>query len=53
VPRALRTLLENLILDVMCDAPSSDDVVHVEITKPVVLGECPPLVRRKAAEEAA
>lgn len=51
--RALRTLLEKLMLDVMYDVPSSDDVVHVKITKPVVVGECPPLVRRKAAEEAA
>ncbi len=51
--RALRTLLEKLMLDVMYDIPSSDDVVHVKITRPVVLGECPPLVRRKAAEEAA
>lgn len=51
--RALRTLLEKLMLDVMYDVPSSDDVVHIKITKPVVMGECPPLVRRKAAEEAA
>ena len=51
--RALRTLLEKLMLDVMYDVPSSDDVVHIKITRPVVLGECPPLVRRKAAKAAA
>jgi ATP-dependent Clp protease ATP-binding subunit ClpX len=51
--RALRTLLEKLMLDVMYEVPSSDDVVHIKITRPVVLGECPPLVRRKAAKEAA
>jgi len=51
--RALRTLLEKLMLDVMFDVPSRDDVVHIKITRPVVLGECPPLVRRKAAKEAA
>jgi ATP-dependent Clp protease ATP-binding subunit ClpX len=51
--RALRTLLEKLMLDVMYDVPSSDDVVHVKITHPVVLGECPPLVRRRAAKVAA
>jgi len=51
--RALRTLLEKLMLDVMYDIPGSDDVLHVQITKPVVLGECPPLVRRKATEKEA
>jgi ATP-dependent Clp protease ATP-binding subunit ClpX len=51
--RALRTLLEKLMLDVMYDAPSSEDVVHVKITRPVVLGECPPLVRRRTAKAAA
>jgi ATP-dependent Clp protease ATP-binding subunit ClpX len=51
--RALRSLLEKLMLDVMYDVPGSDDVVHIKITRPVVLGECPPLVRGKAVQAAA
>jgi len=51
--RALRSLLEKLMLDVMYDVPSSEDVVHVKITRPVVLGECPPLVRGKVVKAAA
>src|SRR6478672_10466181 len=41
--RALRSLLEKLMLDVMYDVPSSDDVVHVHITQPVVRGQSKPL----------
>jgi len=51
--RALRSLLEKLMLDIMYEAPSSEDIVHVNITRPVVLGECPPLVRRKTGQAAA
>ena len=31
--RALRSLLERLMLDVMYDVPSSDDILHVHITQ--------------------
>jgi len=51
--RALRSLLEKLMLDVMYDVPSSDDILHVHITKPVVLGQCKPLIRRKQGQAAA
>ncbi|PWU09306.1 MAG: ATP-dependent Clp protease ATP-binding subunit ClpX [Verrucomicrobia bacterium] len=51
--RALRSLLEKLMLDVMYDVPSSDDILHVKITRPVVTGECPPLIRRKSGRAAA
>jgi ATP-dependent Clp protease ATP-binding subunit ClpX len=51
--RALRSLLEKLMLDVMYDVPSSDDILHVHITQPVVLGQCKPLVRRKSGRAAA
>jgi ATP-dependent Clp protease ATP-binding subunit ClpX len=51
--RALRSLLEKLMLDVMYDVPSSDDILHVDITKPVVLGQCKPLIRRKQGQAAA
>ena len=51
--RALRSLLEKLMLDVMYEVPSSDDVLHVHITQPVVLGQCKPLIRRKQGRAAA
>ncbi|MBI1178152.1 ATP-dependent Clp protease ATP-binding subunit ClpX [bacterium] len=51
--RALRGLLEKLMLDVMYDIPAATDVECVKITKPVVLGEQPPLIQRKATQAAA
>ena len=51
--RALRSLLERLMLDVMYDVPEGDDIVHVKITQPVVRGESQPIVRRKQDAEAA
>jgi len=51
--RALRGLLERLMLDVMYDAPDSGDLAHVKITESVVLGESQPIVRRKPEVEAA
>jgi ATP-dependent Clp protease ATP-binding subunit ClpX len=51
--RALRALLEKLMLDVMFDVPSNGDITHVKITRPVVLGECKPIVRRKSDKAAA
>jgi ATP-dependent Clp protease ATP-binding subunit ClpX len=51
--RALRSLLEKLMLDVMYDVPSSEDVLHIHITQPVVLGQSKPLIRRKSGRAAA
>jgi ATP-dependent Clp protease ATP-binding subunit ClpX len=51
--RALRSLLEKLLLDVMYDIPASTDVECVKITKPVVLGEQEPIIQRKAEKAAA
>jgi len=51
--RALRSLLEKLMLDVMYDAPASDDIAAVTITRPAVLGEAKPLIRRKTDQAAA
>jgi ATP-dependent Clp protease ATP-binding subunit ClpX len=51
--RALRSLLEKLMLDIMYDVPSSDDIIQVNITQPVVRGETKPLVRRKHGRAAA
>src|SRR5438477_1051608 len=51
--RALRSLLEKLMLDVMFDVPSNGDILSVKITRQVVLGECKPLIRRKSDKAAA
>jgi ATP-dependent Clp protease ATP-binding subunit ClpX len=51
--RALRGLLERMMLDVMFDVPSTDDILSVKITRPVVLGESKPLLRRKQDQAAA
>ncbi|MEI6779948.1 MAG: ATP-dependent Clp protease ATP-binding subunit ClpX [Verrucomicrobiota bacterium] len=51
--RALRSLLERLMLDVMYEVPSSDDIIHIHITQPVVTGESKPLIRRKPGQAAA
>jgi ATP-dependent Clp protease ATP-binding subunit ClpX len=51
--RALRSLLEKLMLDIMYDVPGSDDIAHVHITQPVVTGQAKPLVRRKHERAAA
>ncbi|HYT60698.1 MAG TPA: ATP-dependent Clp protease ATP-binding subunit ClpX, partial [Haliangiales bacterium] len=51
--RALRALLEKLMLDVMYDIPSSEDILAVIITRPAVLGETKPVIRRKQDQAAA
>ena len=51
--RALRSLLEKLMLEVMYEVPGSEDILHVKITRPAVLGEARPIIRRKADQKAA
>jgi ATP-dependent Clp protease ATP-binding subunit ClpX len=51
--RALRSLLEKLMLDVMYDVPGSEDIVQINITRPVVTGEAKPIIRRKPGRAAA
>ena len=51
--RALRGLIERLMLDVMYEIPSSEDIVSVKVTRPVVLGEAKPVIRRKQDQAAA
>jgi len=45
--RALRSLLERLMLDIMYDVPGNEDILHVHITGPVVTGRSKPIIRRK------
>ena len=51
--RALRGILEKLMLDLMYEIPSSDDVLSIKVTRPVVLEEAKPIVRRKQDQAAA
>jgi ATP-dependent Clp protease ATP-binding subunit ClpX len=44
--RALRSIMENLMLEVMYDLPSRDDVVEVVIDANVVAGKRRPLMRK-------
>jgi ATP-dependent Clp protease ATP-binding subunit ClpX len=51
--RALRGLLEKIMLDVMYEVPNNEDIITVKITKNVVLGESKPILRRKQDQAAA
>lgn len=51
--RALRSLLEKLMLDVMYDVPTDEDIVGVTVTGASVRGESKPLLRRKTGQAAA
>jgi ATP-dependent Clp protease ATP-binding subunit ClpX len=51
--RALRAMIERLMLDVMYDIPSREDVAEVTINRAVVDGKRPPLIRRKQDKDAA
>ncbi len=51
--RALRSLLEKLMLDVMYDIPTDEDIVSVTVNRPAVLGDAKPLLRRKSDQAAA
>jgi ATP-dependent Clp protease ATP-binding subunit ClpX len=49
--RALRSIFEKLMLEVMFDIPSREDIDTVTINRQVVLGERPPSIRRKRADQ--
>jgi ATP-dependent Clp protease ATP-binding subunit ClpX len=51
--RALRSMIERLMLDVMYDAPSREDIAEVVVNRQVVEGKRPPLIRRKQDKDAA
>jgi ATP-dependent Clp protease ATP-binding subunit ClpX len=48
--RALRSIFERMMLEVMFDIPSRDDIEAVTINRQVVTGERPPVIRRKRAD---
>lgn len=51
--RALRSMLERIMLDIMYDIPSREDVADVTINRAVVEGKKPPLIRKKQDKDAA
>ena len=51
--RALRSMLERIMLEVMYDVPSREDVAEVTINRAVVEGKRQPTVRRKQDKDAA
>ncbi len=51
--RALRSMLERIMLDVMYEVPSREDVADVTINRAVVEGKKAPLIRKKQDKDAA
>jgi ATP-dependent Clp protease ATP-binding subunit ClpX len=51
--RALRALLERIMLDVMFDAPSREDIAEITINRAVVEGKRTPLIRKRQDKDAA
>jgi ATP-dependent Clp protease ATP-binding subunit ClpX len=51
--RALRGLIEKIMLEVMYDVPGSTDILDIKVTRSAVLGESKPLLRRKQDQAAA
>jgi ATP-dependent Clp protease ATP-binding subunit ClpX len=51
--RALRAILEKIMLDLMYELPSQEGIADVTINRAVVEGKKPPILRRKQDKEAA
>ena len=51
--RALRAILERIMLDMMYEIPSREDVADVTINRAVVEGKKAPIIRRKQDKDAA
>ncbi len=51
--RALRAMIEKLMLDVMFEIPGREDIESITITAEAVRGETHPLIRTRAGEAAA
>ncbi len=51
--RALRSLFEKVMRDVMYDVPSREDIAQVTVNRAVVEGKKTPLIRRKQDKDAA
>ena len=51
--RGLRAILEDVMLDIMYDIPSRDDIGYCRITKDVIEKVCPPLLVESTGEKKA
>ncbi|MGC3988683.1 MAG: ATP-dependent Clp protease ATP-binding subunit ClpX [Chthoniobacteraceae bacterium] len=51
--RALRSMIEKMMLDIMYDVPSREDIAEVTINRAVVEGKKSPLIRKKQDKDAA
>src|SRR5687768_3328927 len=51
--RALRSMLERIMLEVMYEIPSREDIADVTVNRAVVEGKRSPLIRRKQDKDAA
>jgi ATP-dependent Clp protease ATP-binding subunit ClpX len=51
--RALRAMIERIMLDIMYDIPSREDVADVTVNRGVVEGKKAPLIRKKQDKDAA
>jgi len=51
--RALRAMIERIMLDIMFDSPSRDDIAEVTINRAVVEGKRSPIIRKKQEKDAA
>ena len=51
--RALRAMIERIMLDIMFDSPSRDDIAEVTINRAVVEGKRAPIIRKKQEKDAA
>jgi ATP-dependent Clp protease ATP-binding subunit ClpX len=49
--RGLRAILEEVLLDVMFDLPSREDVVEVKVTEPCILHGAPPMLEIAAKRQ--
>ena len=51
--RALRSMIEKIMLDIMYEVPSREDVAEITINRAAVEGKKPPSIRKKQDKEAA
>ena len=51
--RALRSMLERIMLEIMYEVPSREDISEVKISRAVVEGKKPPLISKKQDKDAA
>jgi len=51
--RALRSMLEKIMLEVMYDIPSREDIADVTLNRAVIEGKRTPIIRKKQDKDAA